>query len=45
MTENQKTRILEMRRLGCTYRYIAANPPCRKGPSRPTALELPRKAR
>ncbi|MEA5105722.1 MAG: hypothetical protein VB010_00020 [Sphaerochaeta associata] len=25
MTENQKTRILEMRRLGCTYRHIAAN--------------------
>lgn len=24
MTENQKTRILEMRRLGCTYRHIAA---------------------
>lgn len=25
MTENQKTRILEMRRLGCTYRHIATN--------------------
>ncbi|MDD3058125.1 MAG: hypothetical protein PHO72_07380 [Sphaerochaeta sp.] len=25
MTENQKTRILEMRSLGCTYRNIAAN--------------------
>ena len=25
MTENQKTQILEMRRLGCTYRHIAAN--------------------
>jgi len=25
MTENQKTRILEMRSLGCTYRHIAAN--------------------
>ncbi|NCB66969.1 MAG: RNA polymerase subunit sigma-70, partial [Bacilli bacterium] len=23
MTENQKTRILEMRRFGCTYRHIA----------------------
>jgi endogenous inhibitor of DNA gyrase (YacG/DUF329 family) len=25
MTENQKTQILEMRSLGCTYRHIAAN--------------------
>ena len=25
MTENQKTRILEMRRLGCTYRQISAS--------------------
>ena len=25
MTENQKTRILEMRSLGCTYRHIADN--------------------
>jgi endogenous inhibitor of DNA gyrase (YacG/DUF329 family) len=25
MTENQKTQILEMRRLGCTYRHIATN--------------------
>ncbi|MBI9095670.1 MAG: sigma-70 region 4 domain-containing protein [Sphaerochaeta sp.] len=25
MTENQKTQILEMRRLGCTYRHIATS--------------------
>jgi endogenous inhibitor of DNA gyrase (YacG/DUF329 family) len=43
MTENQKTQILEMRRLGCTYRHIATNLSLQEGTVKTYCLRAAKK--
>jgi hypothetical protein len=43
MTDNQKTQILEMRRLGCTYRHIAANLSLQEGTVKTCCLRAAKK--
>jgi endogenous inhibitor of DNA gyrase (YacG/DUF329 family) len=43
MTENKKTRILEMRRLGCTYKHIAASLSLQEGTVKTCCLRAAKK--